>query len=251
MKKIIKLFLFLSLAFTQAQTIKVGTSGGYYPFTYYENDELKGFDIDVFKAVAKHLKLKVEFKTAKFSGLFGMLESSKIDTIANEVTITKKRKEKYNFSIPYAYDGASIVVHKDNKNIKSIKDLIDKKVGLPLGTNFEELIKKIQKEELNNAKINFIYYDTGGSKELDVVLKRTDAFIQDRLSAIELIRNKGLPLKVAGKPISIMENAFVFLKDKKGKKLLKDVNKALKHLKKNGTLKKISLKWFKEDISTR
>ena len=70
---------------TQADehTIKVGMSGGYFPFTFVEQDKLQGFEVDVMEAVAEEMDSEVEFVTANFSGLFGMLESGRIDTIAN------------------------------------------------------------------------------------------------------------------------------------------------------------------------
>jgi putative S-methylcysteine transport system substrate-binding protein len=85
---------------SKKEVIKVGTSGGYFPFTYTENDELKGFDIDVWNEIGKRMGKEIEFKQAKFSGLFGMLDTGKIDTISNQITITDKRLEKYDFSVP-------------------------------------------------------------------------------------------------------------------------------------------------------
>ena len=57
-----------------ADTLKVGMSGGYFPFTFVEQDTLKGFEVDVMEAVAEEMGTEVEFVTANFSGLFGMLE---------------------------------------------------------------------------------------------------------------------------------------------------------------------------------
>lgn len=56
-----------------------------------------------------------------------MLETGKIDTISNQITTTPQRLEKYYFATPYVYDGAQIIVHKDNNEIKSFEDLKGKK----------------------------------------------------------------------------------------------------------------------------
>ena len=228
------------------EVIKVGTSGGYYPFTFYENDKLQGFEIDVWNAIAKNLDFNVEFKTAKFSGLFGMLETGKIDTISNQITITDKRIAKYDFAETYVYDGAQIVVHQDNNDISSLKDLEGKKIGVSLGTNYATIVKDHDKD----SKIEVITYD-GNGFEQDVVLKRIDAFVQDRVGTASLIKKSKLPFKLVGSPIVVIQNAFPFLKNEKNKELLKKVNSAIIALREEGVLKEISMKWFNTDITKK
>lgn len=231
---------------TPKRVIKVGTSGGYYPFTFFENDQLQGFEIDIWNAIGKKLNADIEFKTAKFSGLFGMLETKKIDTISNQITMTSKRVEKYYFATPYVYDGAQIIVNKDTNDIHSLKDLKGKKVGVGLGTNYAQIIKNFDK----NNEIDVITYE-GNGFEQDVKLKRIDAFIQDRLSTIETIKKTNLPLKIVGHPIDVLKNSFPFLKTEENKTLVKEVDEAIATLKQDGTFKNISMKWFDMDITEK
>ncbi len=258
MKKLsLILLLLLSVFFTacfdnkeskvkESSILKIGTSGAYYPFTFYENDKLQGFEIDVWNEIGKKLSMEIEFKTSKFSGLFGMLETKKINTISNQVTMTKQRLEKYYFTEAYVFDGAQIVVHKDTNNISSLEDLKGKKVGVSLGTNYAKIVKKFDTDE----KIEIITYD-GGGFEQDVVLKRIDAFVQDRVSSVELIKKANLPLKLVGEPIVVIKNSFPFLKNEENKKLISKINSALLSLKKEGILKNISMKWFNTDITIK
>ena len=51
-----------------------------------------------------------------FSGLVGALESGRIDTIANQITITPEREEKFAFTQPYVFDGAQVVVKAGNED---------------------------------------------------------------------------------------------------------------------------------------
>lgn len=227
------------------KSIRVGTSAAYYPFTFVENDKLQGFEIDTWYAIAKELDMEVEFFTGKFSGLFGMLETDKIDTISNQITITEQRAKKYNFSTPYVYDGAYIIVNKESENINSLDDLAGKKVGVSLGSNYEQLLKKLD----TSNQINIIPYDGEGHKQ-DTILKRIDAYVEDKTSAIEAIKKHSLPLKPVGKPLSSLENAFPFMKNEQGNLLLKDVNKAIATLREKGVLKELSNKWFSFDITS-
>ena len=112
-----------------AETINVGMSGGYFPFTFVKLDELQGFEVDVINAIAEETGDEVNFVTMSFSGLIGALESGRIDTIANQITITPEREQKFAFSQPYVYDGAQVVVKRGNEDtIKSTSDLSGKSV---------------------------------------------------------------------------------------------------------------------------
>ena len=53
--------------------------------------------------IANRNNYELEFKLGQFSGLVGMLDAGEIDTVAHQMSITKEREEKYNFSTPYAY----------------------------------------------------------------------------------------------------------------------------------------------------
>lgn len=240
------LALFSISAYANSNSIRVGTSGGYFPYTFYKSDKLQGFEIDIWNAIGKKLNKKIVFTTAKFSGLFGLLESGKIDTISNQITITKKRLDKYDFTIPYVYDGASIIVHKNTNNIKSLDDLKGKKVGVGLGTNYAQIVKGHDKKN----QIKVITYD-GNGYLMDVGFKRLSAYIEDRNSAIQSIKKARFPLKVVGKPIEIISNAFPFLKNEKNKALIKDIDSAITQLRKNGTFKTISIKWFGKNITEK
>lgn len=98
-----------------------------------------------------------------------------------------------------------------------------------------------------SEQINIKTYDTG--IEHDVALGRADAFVMDRLSAAQLIKKSGLPLQLAGKPFETIENAWPFVNNEKGQKLQKEVNQALNAMREDGTLAKISQKWFDSDIT--
>ncbi|WP_025563409.1 amino acid ABC transporter substrate-binding protein [Psychromonas sp. SP041] len=229
-------------AFAQ-QTVKVGMSGRYFPFTFSKRDVLQGFEVDVWNEIAKRSDYKVEYVTSSFSGLFGMLEAGHIDTIANQITITEARTAKYAFSVPYVIDGVQITVRKGRDDIQGLDDLKGKKVAVNLGSNFEQVLRK---HDVNN-EINIVTYDTG--IEQDVALGRADAFIMDRVSSVQLIKEAGLPLQLAGHPFEEIQNAMPFL-NKPSQLVIRDqVNTALAAMRADGKLAEISNKWFDTDIT--
>jgi putative amino-acid transport system substrate-binding protein/putative amino-acid transport system permease protein len=120
----------------------IGMSGGYKPYTFTdETGELIGFEVDTWNEIAKRIGKEIRFETADFSGLFGLLDSGKITTISNQITVNEKRLEKCDFTVPYVYYGAQLVVKSDNETILNLETLKGKKVGVSLGSNYEEMIK--------------------------------------------------------------------------------------------------------------
>ncbi|PSJ41230.1 amino acid ABC transporter substrate-binding protein [Zobellella endophytica] len=228
-----------------ADPVKVGMSGRYYPFTFVQQDQLQGFEIDVWNEIGTRIDRDVEFVTANFSGLFGMLETGRIDTISNQITITDERRAKYDFAEPYVYDGAQIVVRKGNDSIRGLDDLKGKKVAVNLGSNFEQLLRA---RDTNN-EIDIITYET--NLEQDVVLGRIDAFVMDRVGSAQLIKESGLPLQLAGQPFDTLENAFPFVKNAEQQALLNQVNEALAGMRADGTLARISEKWLGADVTSK
>lgn len=218
-------------------------SGQYFPFTFVEQDTLKGFEVDVMDAIAKEMGREVEYQTAAFSGLFGMLGAGRIDTVANQITITEERQRAYLFSEPYVYDGAQVVTKAGNEDINGVEDLKGKTVAVNLGSNFEALLRDLPYAD----EIDIKTYES--NIERDTALGRVDAFVMDRVSASQIIKEKPLPLALAGPTFSQITNAYPFKDTERGRALRDEVNAALKTLRDNGTLKAISEDWFGTDIT--
>ncbi|UTH50330.1 amino acid ABC transporter substrate-binding protein (plasmid) [Loktanella salsilacus] len=238
------LALSVTVSAAHSETLNVGMSGGYFPFTFVKLDELQGFEVDFINAIAEETGDDVNFVTMSFSGLVGALETGRIDTIANQITITPEREAKFAFSQPYVFDGAQVVVKKGNEEtITSVDDLSGKTVAVNLGSNFEQLLNELP----NAADIDIRTYESNIAQ--DTALGRVDAFVMDRVSSAQLIAESPLPLAFAGKPFSEIRNALPFRNDEKGTELRNRIDAAITTLKENGTLAEISDKWFGADIS--
>lgn len=238
------LALTTSFGAAQAETLNVGMSGGYFPFTFVKLDKLQGFEVDFINAIAAETGDEVNFVTMSFSGLIGALESGRIDTIANQITITPEREAKFAFSQPYVFDGAQVVVKSGNEDtIASVADLSGKTVAVNLGSNFEQLLGELP----NAGEIDIRTYESNIAQ--DTALGRVDAFVMDRVSSAQLIAESPLPLALAGKPFSEIRNALPFRNDDDGAALRNKIDAAIVTLKENGTLTEISEKWFGTDIT--
>ena len=110
--------------------LKVGVEGTYPPYTYHDdNGELTGFDVEVAKAIADKLGVEADFTESDWDSLLAGIDSGRLDTVINAVSITPEREEKYDFAGPYFYITQQIVVAKDNDDIVDMASLDGKKIA--------------------------------------------------------------------------------------------------------------------------
>lgn len=222
--------------------LKIGTEGTYPPFTFNKGGKLTGFDVDIAREVAKRLGVKPVFVQTQWDSLFAGLNAKRFDVIANEVGIRKDRQKKYDFSDPYISSAAVLVTAKNNKDIKDFKDLKGKKAAQSLTSNYRKIA------EDNGADIVGI---EGLTQSMDLITQgRVDATVNDKLAILDYLNRKpNSAVKIVKEEKDSAESAFLFRKD--SDKLVKEVNKALADMKKDGTYEKISKKWFGEDVSPK
>lgn len=227
-------------------TIKVGVSVEYTPWCFKENDENKGFEIDVWNEISKRTGYDIEFQTSKFSGLVGMLDAGKIDTVAHQMSTTEERREKYDFTETYAYSKYKFIVPEDS-NISKIEDVKGMKIGCVLGGNGEKTIRDLNdKYDLN---LDIVTYD-GVPMEQDVETGRIDVAWLSEVKAKTTIEQGKLKLKVADIDTGVYEiNQYPFRKEEKSEAIIKDVNKAIKEMHEDGTFTELSNKWFGLDTT--
>ena len=236
-------FLALNL---NASTIKKGelivaTEGTYSPYSFYnEKGELVGYDVDIAKAVAKKLNLKIEFLTAPWDAMLAAFDVGKADVVFNQVSITDERKKKYDYSVPYMLSYSAIVVHKDSSDIKSFADLKGKRSVHSVNSMWIPTVEKY------GAKL--VVADSLSDQINLIITKRADDTIDDAVMFYDYIKqHPNAPIKIIEAGDEPMYTAAIV---KKGnKELLNKINNALNELSKEGVLSEISLKYFGKDIS--
>lgn len=224
-------------------TLKVGLEGTYPPFNYQDaSGQLTGFEVDFANALAKELGVKAEFQPTKWDGILAALESKRLDVVINQVTISEERKQKYDFSTPYTVSGIQALTRKaDADSIKIPADLAGKKVGVGLGTNYEQWLKE------NVPQADIRTYDDDPTKFQDLNVGRIDVILVDRLAAFEMVEKTGDRLAVAGDAFSRQESGIALRKG--NPQLLAAIDAAIAKLRADGTLKQLSEKWFGADVT--
>jgi len=218
----------------------IGTEGTYPPFTFHDTSgNLTGFDVDLAKEVAKRIGVKPEFKETQWDAMFAGLDAKRFDMIANEVGIRPDRQEKYDFSDPYITSAGVLIVHKDNDKVKAFEDIKGLNAAQSLTSNYADMAKKY------GAKIVGV---DGFQQAVELLAqKRVDVTINDKLSFLDYKKQKpDAPIKVVATADDASSSGFMFRKN--SDTLVDEVNKALKEIIDDGTYKKISEKWFGEDV---
>lgn len=248
MKNLIKTLLACALLIcvTNAKTLregtlKVATEGTFSPFSYYnDKNELVGYDVDVARAVAEKLGLKIEFLTAPWDAMLAAFDAGKADAVFNQVSITDERKKKYEYSVPYTVVYGAIIVHKDNNDIKSFEDLKGKKNADSATSNWAQVAKKYGAQ-------NVTVDSFAKSMEL-LIARRVDTVVRDNTVFYDFLKQRpGAPIKIAAKLKDVDYSAAIVQKG--NKELADQISKALNELKAEGKLKEISLKYFGKDVS--
>ncbi|MDR0277558.1 MAG: cystine ABC transporter substrate-binding protein [Paucimonas sp.] len=239
-----------AVAGEQLQTIKdkgvinIGLEGTYPPFSFVdENGKLAGFEVELSEALAQKLGVKAKVQPTKWDGILAALESKRLDAVINQVTISDERKKKYDFSEPYTVSGIQALILKKKAadlKINAAADLAGKKVGVGLGTNYEQWVKK----EVPQADVRT--YEDDPSKFADLRNGRIDAILIDRLAALEYAQ-KAKDTELAGAAFSRLESGVALRKGEP--ELLAAINKALDELRADGTLTKLSEKYFGADVT--
>jgi cystine transport system substrate-binding protein len=186
--------------------------------------------------------VKVKLQSTPWAGILAALESKRLDVVINQVTISEERKKKYDFSEPYTVSGIQALVQKkDADKFKTAADLKGAKVGVGLGTNYEQWLK----ENVPGAIVKT--YDDDPTKYQDLRVGRIDAILVDRLAALELLSKTKDQLAISGEPFSRQESGIALRKGEP--ELLAAINKAIDKLRADGTLAKLSQKYFNADVT--
>ncbi|KRN30212.1 transporter substrate-binding domain-containing protein [Liquorilactobacillus mali] len=223
--------------------LTIGLEGTYKPYSYRSNGKLTGFEVDLGKALAKQMGVKVKFVPTKWDSLIAGVGASKYDIVLNNITQTPERKKVYIFSNPYIYSRYAVISSKKNK-INNLKEIKNKKFAEGTGTNNEILAKKYKATIVSSGDFATSLSLIRQGRVQGTINAAEAYYAYAKTNKVSDLHFKDLSKQV--KPVKISA-----LLNKKNKKLQKRINKALKTLKDNGTLKKLSEKYFGSDITKK
>jgi His/Glu/Gln/Arg/opine family amino acid ABC transporter permease subunit len=224
-----------------AGVLRVGTEGVYAPFSYHDptTGQLTGYDVDVARAVAERMGVRVEFVETPWDSMFAALEANRFDVVANQVTITPERQQKYDMSEPYSVGEGVIVTRASDNSIKSLADLKGKVAAETITSNWAQVARDA------GARVEAV---EGFSQAITLLNQgRVDVVINDSIAVYAYLAETGdKSVKIAAKTGEKSEQGFAA---RKNSGLLPDLNKAIDELRGDGTLATISQRYLKANAS--
>jgi polar amino acid transport system substrate-binding protein len=240
------------------KVIMVATDANWPPQSFInDKNEMDGFDVDVAREIAKRLGVEIEFITPSWDIITAGNWNGRWDLHVGSMTPTKIRQEKLAFPAVYYYTPAAVAVHKDS-SISKVSELSGKKVGTGIGTTFELYLQEdlsidaagAPKFDYQISKATIKSYETSTIALDDLRLGdgvRLDGAVSSLPVFLEAIEN-GYPIKVVGEPIFYEPLAVTIdLGDAELDNKLKEI---VSWMQKDGTLTKLSKKWYGVDYAT-
>jgi polar amino acid transport system substrate-binding protein len=210
------------------------------PRSYYTNSDpsqpLTGYEPDILNEVAKRLKKEIVYYDVAWAGLFTGLLAQKWDVAASNIFINEERQAMMDFSEPHFDTGMGMLVGIQS-DISSLEDIKGKVLGVDIGSGAEVWLREnmdrygpYQIQSYNGTPDVFLDVQTGrldgGVSDLSII----DWYIASHKSRLRRGTTLGETYNVG----------FAF---RKNSPLIRDVNEAIREMKKDGTIGEIYKKY--------
>lgn len=196
------------------------TEAGFAPYEYYENGQIVGVDIDIAKEIANSLGKELVIKDVAFDSIINEVKSGKADIGAAGISYSDERAKQVDFTINYATSSQVIIV-RTNSDIKSAKDISDKKIAVQLGSVADTYVSQNYKNATIVRQKKYL------AAIQDLKTSKVDCVVMDKLPAIEMVNtNEGIVLL----PEDLTNENYGMVVKKGNDELLEKVNKVLQRL---------------------
>jgi polar amino acid transport system substrate-binding protein len=226
----------------------LGTELQFAPFEFLENNQPKGYSVDLMNMVAADLGVKPRYIDLPFVSVLPGLDAKKYDMVEATTTITKARLERYYFTLPIADATVGLVKRKGDTSILKSADIAGKVVGGTKGS--------AQTKELRT------YAETlpGGVKEIKEYIGSPNAYADLEAGRIVAVAgslpNLAYLVKTRPDTFELVLPAFgpkayfgwLARKDDDSKQLIDAIDASLLKLTTAGKIKELQQKWFGFDM---
>jgi polar amino acid transport system substrate-binding protein len=155
--------------------VRVGTEGAYPPFNFVDsNGNLKGFDVDIAKALCEKMKVECEFVAQDWDGIIPALLAGKYDAIIASMSITEERMKKVDFTDKYYNTPAKFVGKKDSGITDTTPAGLKGKV---LGAQSSTIHANYLEDNYKDSEVKL--YGTQDEVNADLASGRLDAILAD------------------------------------------------------------------------
>jgi len=201
-----------------------------------------GFDVDVARAIATTLGLKVEFQQLDWARLPSALAAGHYDVAISSIAADPRPSSQLALSVPYAYTTAQIVVPTGDAPLATLSALQGKTIGVTASTTFQQFLEAA-------TGVGVAVYATDADALSDVGDGTVaGAMVADTTAVSETAGGAGVT--AAGTGFFFQPLACATLRGQTD--LVAVLNRALLGLRRDGTLRRLSQHWYHGlDVSVR
>jgi polar amino acid transport system substrate-binding protein len=157
----------------QRGTLRVGDCLSFAPFGFYDKDNNPdGYDVDLAKALAKEMGVKLEMVNTTSANRIPNLQTNKVDVVFCNFTRNLDRAKEITFTNPYVVASEAMLVRK-NSGIQSAHDMAGKTIATVKGSTNGDEVRNL------GIKVNIQEYDSSQAAILAVKQGQADAMIED------------------------------------------------------------------------
>lgn len=237
------LFMFAGCA-KDENTLILGLDATFAPMGFKnDKNEIVGFDIDVAQEVCNRIGMKLKCQEITWAMNVNELNNKKIDCVWNGMSINAEREEKMLLTPAYMNNRMVFAVRSDS-DIQTQADLEGKVIATQSGSEGEKALEAKASEIKYKEKIGHADY-AKAYNELE--LKLVDAVLVDEVAVQYMIKEQNKNFRILD--YTLGDDLYVIGFRKEDTELKDKVWNAIKEMKADGTLKKISEKWFGSDLT--
>lgn len=260
MKKVWILLIVLSLVMAAGavqakdwKVVRIGVEGAYPPFSWVTpSGELKGFDIDIAKALVAAMGAEVKLVAQDWDGIIPALLARKYDAIIASMSITEERKKKVAFSNKYYNTPGKFVCKKGAMKDFTRAEVAQATKGKSIAVQRATIHDRFVTEQ-GGEGVKVKRYGTQDDAYLDLVAGRVDMLLADSVAIDDgfLKKPEGQAFQFIGPDLSEVkyfgEGAGIAIR-KQDTDLVKLFNQAIVKIRQDGTYKKIQDKYFEFNV---
>ncbi len=237
--------------------ITVATDANWPPLSFLnDNNQMEGFDVDVARGIAHRLGVDIRFVTPSWDKIVAGNWKRNWDVHVGSMKPGDDRGGKLVFPAVYYFTPALIAVHQDSATTR-ISQLNGKRVGAGIGTSFELYLQKNLSFDSGHAPTFIYQIDKPGIKPYETSLlalddlrlgdgKKLDAVLGSMPTIMQAI-GEGYPVKIIDDPL--FYQPLVLAIDSGDHVLAEKLSDIVGWMQNDGSLSKISMKWFGFDYS--
>jgi polar amino acid transport system substrate-binding protein len=228
-----------ALAQEKLPPLRTGVDGTFAPHAMPKlGGGVEGFQIDLFTEVARRMKREITIDAVSFSTLIPGMQSGRYDFIAAPTTVTRERAENMLFTAGYLWTAYQFGIKKGTAPIKDWSDLKGKSVSVNKGTPYETLSKAKATEHGFTVQV----YDNQPDATQAVLSGRAYATLGGNTTIVYAASKN--PQFVADLELKDTRAHWAAPVPKSNPKLRAELQDALDCMKKDGTIARMSEKWF-------